>query len=367
MIPSENIQQAFLCLIRAGLWNRMPDDCSFFPLSETEWKEVWNQAVRQSVRGLLYQGVCLLPEELLPPQQLVMYWLVDIEQLEHRNRRMNKALTELTQGMRKLGVHPVVLKGQGVAQFYEHPLWRECGDIDLYFADVQEERKVVEWVRSQGGKVSTEPDGAHVYRFRGIEIEHHLRALDLYAGGVQQFLKQKMQQHGRISMEIGTEKEQCIEVLAPTVNLLSLNAHILKHFMGHGIGLRQFCDLARAYHALQLDYKGEELKACYKRCGIARWSRVLHAFLVQQLGLPVQELPYEEAQLPSSEPLLQRVMEDGNFGMYTTERNVTTSSVWRRKLNTAASFLRHLRFSMNYAPQEAFSLIGKLIFGNIKS
>ena len=366
MDTPEKIQRAFFTLVRSGLWNREVDDTTCFPLSAAEWKEVWNQAVRQSVRGTLYQGISLLPEEWLPAEDLMMLWMVDIERIERRNRHMNQALAELMQYMQRLDIHPLVLKGQGVAQFYVHPLSRECGDIDLYFPNPAEERRAIEWVRKQGAKVVTEADGTHAYRFKGIEIEHHVKALDLFAPRIQPYLKEQMLQRA-VAQAIEGEENLTIPVLAPLVDLLSLNAHILKHSMGHGIGLRQFCDLARAYHSLYSKVDGEALRACYQRCGILSWSQLLHSFLVRQLGLSKTELPYREEWFPPCEMLLERVLNDGNFGKYAEERMVNNPSVWKRKLNTALSFVRHFRFSLKYAPHEALALWGKLVLGNIKS
>ena len=367
MDTSQKIQGAFFALIRAGLWNRELDDTTCFPLSETEWKDVWNQAVRQSVRGILYQGISLLPEEWVPSEQLMMYWMVDIERIESRNRKMNQALSELQQQLHVQNIHPLVLKGQGIAQFYAHPLLRECGDIDLYFSHPEEEQHAIDWVRKQGGKVVTEADGAHAYRFRGIEIEHHVRALDLFSHQIQGYLIQLMRKQGTVPMDVDATENLSIEVLSPLVNLLSLNAHILKHIMGHGIGLRQFCDLARAYHALQNEYDGEALRTCYERCGILRWSQLLHAFLVRQLGLPKSELPYREERFPATAELLDRIVNDGNFGHYAQGRDIQTRKVWKRKLNTSLSFVRHCSFSFRYAPHEAIALWKNLVLGNIKS
>ena len=35
--------------------------------------------------------------------------------------------------MREAGIYTVLVKGQGVGQCYERPLWRSCGDVDLFF------------------------------------------------------------------------------------------------------------------------------------------------------------------------------------------------------------------------------------------
>ena len=364
---SEKIQKAFFTLLRAGLWNRAVDDVSCFPLSASEWKNVWDHAVRQSVRGLIFDGVCLLPDSLMPDVQLVMVWTAAIDRVERRNRRMNQVLLSVTKLLKEKGVIPLLLKGQGVAQLYEHPLLRECGDIDLYFASRQDEQLLLDWIQSKGIAIVKEADGANAYVLDGIDIEHHLRIFDLYTPRVQRYLSHLLQNEGFRSLSLSTDAESSICVLSPKLNLISLNAHILKHLMGHGIGLRQFCDMARAYHVWHDTLDGEALKKCYQQCGLLRWSRLLHTLLVNELGLPVEELPYKEKLSASSDYLLDRVIAEGNFGKYTAARADVAQPAWQRKLHTGMAFLKNLRFSLTYAPRETLGLVSDLFLGNIKS
>ena len=46
---------------------------------------------------------------------------------------MNYFIGVLVEKMREAGIYTVLVKGQGVGQCYERPLWRSCGDVDLFF------------------------------------------------------------------------------------------------------------------------------------------------------------------------------------------------------------------------------------------
>ena len=85
-----------------------------------------------------------------------------------------------------------------------------------------------------------------------------------------------------------------ITIPSPLLNLVLLNTHIMKHAFGWGIGLRQLCDLTRAYHCLQTETDGKALYDLCRKAGIIRWNSLLHTFLVKQLGLPASSLPYPE-------------------------------------------------------------------------
>ena len=109
--------RALFCLLRAGLWEREIDDLSPFPLTEAEWKNVHQMAVRQTVTGIVFRGLDYLPEDLLPNDMLMMRWVASVDSIEQRNQKMNAVLGSLQQAMVQNDLHPVLLKGQGVAAF----------------------------------------------------------------------------------------------------------------------------------------------------------------------------------------------------------------------------------------------------------
>ena len=304
--------KALFSLLRAGLWEREPDDLSPFPLTDAQWWEVYRMSVRQTVAGTVFRGLHHLPEEYLPADALMIHWVAKADRIERKNRRMDAALRLLLQRMGREGLHPVLLKGQGVAALYGHPLLRECGDIDLYFPSEKEEREAAELMRRAGCRTERQPDGSVCYSWQGVEVEHHTRLFDLHNPLLRGYLSALVGRHG--FTDIRTEDGASLPVPAPLPNLLLLNAHLLKHIMGHGVGLRQFCDMARAYHALRGSYSPVELEAAYRRTGLLGWSAQLHTFLTEHLGLPRDVLPYAGTDARTSPRLLHIVLEGGNFG-----------------------------------------------------
>ena len=231
--------KALFSLLRAGLWEREPDDLSPFPLTDAQWWEVYRMSVRQTVAGIVFRGLHHLPEEYLPADALMIHWVAKADRIERKNRRMDAALRLLLQRMGREGLHPLLLKGQGVAALYEHPLLRECGDIDLCFPSEKEEREAAELVRRAGCRTERRPDGSVCYSWQGVEVEHHTRLFDLYNPLLGGYLSALVVKHG--FTDIRTEDGASLPVPSPLPNLLSLNVHLLKHIMGHGVGLRQFC------------------------------------------------------------------------------------------------------------------------------
>lgn len=355
---------ALLLLLRAGLWGKKPEDVSLFPLSADEWEKVYGEARRQTVSGWVYRGIGFLSEDLLPPQRVMFRWIVDVDRIEQRNETMNRCLVELTGLLEEKGIRAVVQKGQGVAALYEEPLLRECGDIDLYFPKEEDRRRAESWLHEQGKTLERKADGSTAYTWRQIEVEHHPALFDLSRPKMQDYLTELIAEKGFDSITLGNGGR--IWVPAAELNLLLLNVHILKHAMGRGIGLRQFCDMARAYQVLGMQVDGEEMKRMYEHTGIGAWSRLLHVFLIKILGMPTACLPYREEVAESVEPLLDIVWRGGNFGKYEENRRKQESSVIYRKWETCRAFFRNAHFSMKYAPQEAIHTFRQLMTGQFK-
>lgn len=129
----ERVRDAFLVLLRAGLWGKFPENRGLFPLEEEEWERVFAMSRRQSVSGMVFDGICLLPETLQPSPAAFAKWIVIADAIEKFSGRMNAALKDLTGLFVSEGLRPVLQKGQGVAALYPEPSHRECGDIDFYF------------------------------------------------------------------------------------------------------------------------------------------------------------------------------------------------------------------------------------------
>ena len=263
--------KALFLLLQAGLWERKPKDISIFPLTQAEWNSVFVLAQQQTVLGITYRGLDYLPEYLFPSQELLIRWVAEIDRIEQRNLESNQSLIELVKLFSSHGLKPILQKGQGVATFYDRPLLRTCGDIDLWFPTREERLEAVRLIKEQGIAVHTAADRSNHYMWHSIEVEHHRYLLDLqspFAKGWGRRMVLKMQP---TTLTLVEHTDTAILTPSPEINLLLLNAHICKHAIGLGIGLRQICDIARAYLTLHDRVDGEEIRALYHRAGLKRW------------------------------------------------------------------------------------------------
>lgn len=120
-------QQAFIALVKAGLWEREVRLC---PSNMIDFKEVFRIAEEQSVVGLIAAGIEHV-EDIRIPQADVLTIAGRALQFEQQNIAMNQFVAELFAKLQAENINALMVKGQGIAQCYERPLWRACGDVDL--------------------------------------------------------------------------------------------------------------------------------------------------------------------------------------------------------------------------------------------
>ncbi len=350
-----------LALLQAGLWEKEP--LLVDTPSPHTWQTVYQLARQHTVTGIAYRALCRLPDHQQPPDTLLMQWVVEVDAIERRNRHVDQVLAQLVARFHDRGINPVLLKGQGVARLYPEPHTRMSGDIDLYFANSAEASAAIALVREWGIPLQKEPDGSIYYTYHGVVIEHHDRLIDIYNPRRTDFLRRLEADYPAAVLPLADDCS--VAIPHPFMNLLLLNTHIMKHALGRGVGLRQLCDMARACHAFSDQVDSQTMRAVCAQLGIARWTPLLHTFLVQYLSLPAADLPYPDTR-SSARPLLRRVLAGGNFGQYNSRGELIILKKWRRKFNTASIFLQNLYFSCTFAPNETMWMIIHLLKGQTK-
>ena len=134
-MKKENYTETFLEFVRAGLWA----DRGVFQVSNSkfqgtaDWENVYQLAAEQSVIGVVLAGI--EHSNSKPPQELLLQWIGEVQMLEQQNKAMNQFIEKLVVKMRNADIYTLLVKGQGIAQCYERPLWRSSGDVDLLLSD----------------------------------------------------------------------------------------------------------------------------------------------------------------------------------------------------------------------------------------
>ena len=270
------------------------------------------------------------------------------------------ALDSLLTLFARHGLHPILQKGQGLASLYAYPLLRECGDIDLYFVDEKEFESASDSIQAQGIRLVRKADGSLMYSWHGVPVEHHIRLVDLYHPHHR--YPKTGSAWGFRDTVLPAASGLRVTVPAPSLNLLLQYAHILKHALGRGIGLRQLCDLALSCDRWHTDLMPDVLKGVCRQAGLTKWVSLLHAFLTERLGLASDRLPYPET-AANTQPLLEIIWRGGNFGHQAYR---LTRPTLLHKIQTAEAFRRNISFAFRYAPKEALAIFVNLLKGQIR-
>ncbi len=131
----------FFALLRTGLWENLPvhgEGLKVNDSSDVDWEKVYQLAEEQSVVGLVLAGI--EHSYVKPPQDLLLQWIGEVQIIEQQNKAMNEFIASLIEKLHKNDVYAILVKGQGIAQCYEQPLWRASGDVDLLLGEENYQR-----------------------------------------------------------------------------------------------------------------------------------------------------------------------------------------------------------------------------------
>ena len=310
-----NNQQTFIGLVRAGLW----ENCKKFNVDglrftePVDWEKVYLLAEEQSVIGLVLAGI--EHANVKPPQELLLQWIGEVQMLGQQNKAMNQFIAELFEKLSKAGVSALLVKGQGVAQSYEKPLWRCSGDIDLLMDGENYER----------AKELLVPIAEHV-ETENVGKKH----LGLY---IKDFL---IELHGAMPFEVskrvdtvlddvtekaytchtnGTNDLQYVAIPKVDEHLMIVFTHFLNHFCIEGVGLRQVCDWCRLLWTYKDSLNYGLLETRIKRMGLMTEWQAFASLAVDVLGMPKEAMPmYDSRFKVKGERILERIMKSGNMG-----------------------------------------------------
>lgn len=235
------LNSSFLQLIRIALGNAQR--LEVVPSSD-EWRKLMAMSSHQGVTGLVFSGVEALPKEQMPPIDVIMDWVAVVDYIERENRRLNRLCVKLCNDFEKDGMKVCVMKGQGMASLYPHPLRRSVGDVDLWMAGG--EKRVMEYVGDKYKNVDYGEGGRHVsFVMDGIVVEVHHAPTVLY----NPFHTRKLRNYfssveqeawdARVALEGG---DGSIVMPSHEQNLFVVLLHFFYHWVYEGIGMKQLID-----------------------------------------------------------------------------------------------------------------------------
>lgn len=330
----DNSVDVFFALVRSDLWGKAGSNHNVdLDLNEkVEWDKVYQLSQEQAVQGMVLHGIerqkkynvnlndnaseglTNAPQVSINiPQALLLKWIGEVQLIEQRNKEMNVFVAELFEKLRVQGINALLVKGQGVAQCYEKPHWRSCGDVDLLLSK-DDYPKAKEFFMPLG--VLSEPEETakrHLaIDIEGWTIELHgtlhcglSRSVDKLLDEVQtDTFEGKMSDRKGKNVRVWKNGEKIIPLLSAENDVFYVFTHILQHFYKGGIGLRQICDWCRLLWTYKDSLNHGELELRIRKAKLATEWMAFGTFAVEYLGMPVEAMPLLNADL-NALPALQ--------------------------------------------------------------
>lgn len=360
-----NVQDTYLKLLCYSLWGNGGE----------RYKAYGVQEVMDTIQLAAFQGTGpLVYDQLLKLEDVEIS--ADLRLNMKQQCVSNMMLQQLMCGifsrawnaLEEADIHPVLLKGFGLAQYYPQPHLRQWGDIDL-FVGKNYYHKACEVLRNalpESKHPKEEFDFLKHYNFvfDNSILEMHRVSMTFahprdrrYYEGLEEMYLTKDGPKCEIEGLLVTTPEE-------TFNVFFVFLHAWHHFVETGMNMKQLCDIAILLHALK-DYidKGRLHEMLTKLHLMEAWQLIMY-ILVNRLGLAKEECPfYTEKCMTRAELLFEQVLIEGSL-YKKDDINAEGVSYLKRKWLTFMSRLADSRRVHPFAPSYARHMIfGDIIHG----
>ena len=247
-----------------------------------DWKYLYHLAHRQALLGPLNDGIHRLPAHQMPPDDILKEWDRLTDRIAGIYQTHEKHVSELEALLESLNLHGCILKGTGLAHLYPSPERRMCGDIDLWIAGDRDE--IIHTFRD-----AEIPIYDIIYQeckagiFLDTEVEIHFHPSKMY----NPFSNARLQRF----FERNTPIRADLAITYPDAkfNAVFCMAHMFRHYLEGGIGMRQMMDY---YYILRhLDPADREpVMKSLKRLGMRRFTASVMASMWYNFGLEKEYL-----------------------------------------------------------------------------
>lgn len=282
--------EAFFTLLKAGLWGK---DVKLRKYGATDFAEIMRLAEEQSVVGLVTAGLERVVDVKVP-QEWTLQFIGSTLQIEQRNQAMNAFIADLISRMRRAGIYTLLLKGQGVAQCYDKPMWRACGDVDLFLSDDNYEKAKAFLVPLASSVEEEYVREKHLgMTIDGFVVELHGRLYSGLSSRIERELD-KVYKDTFYSGAVRSWNDNGVQVflLKEDNDVFYVFTHILQHFYKEGVGLRQICDWCRLLWTYRDKLDLRLLESRLRKVGLMSEWKAFGAYAVEYLGMPVDVMPF---------------------------------------------------------------------------
>ena len=319
------------------------------------WNMLFNMARQQTLLGVLNDAAHSLPVEQQPPEDILERWDRLTGRIEEIHSTHEKHTVELEDVLARLGLHGCILKGTGLARLYPNPGRRQCGDIDVWVPGPR--KNIIKAFSKEYPVHDVIYQECKVDIFDDTEVEVHFHPAKLFNPFSNARLQRWFEKHSPFE---SPDSIPCIQGQGRAVlcypdaefNTVFCMAHMYRHYLVGGLGLRQMMDY---YYVLrELPAAGREpAMRTLKRLGMGRFTAATMLALQYNFGLEDEYLLCEPDRKLGPQ-LIEDLIKMGNFGVLDPrnrgKEGESALARFRRKNRRVFSNLRHYPREVLWAP-----------------
>ena len=322
-------------------------------LGNFDWNAFYRFAKKQTLTGVIFEGIQRLPKKYAPDQGLLMNWFGQSQRIYQRNLLLNEATAHIYNNIKTEKFRCCILKGQGNAQMYPNPFSRTPGDVDVWVnAGRYDIRMLAQQLTKDNGIVAKESLNHIELMINDIAVELHSTPAilnnPLYNHRLQIWLKWNADLQ---CSDIVALPNDAGEIAVPTCafNVIYQLLHLYHHYFYEGVGLRQIVDYYFVVIRNELLVIRGTLQRELKLLGLWKFAGAVMYVLHEVLGLQEEKMicPMDEKR---GKMLLTEILNGGNFGQF-DERYGFGHSSFGHNIQRLCRDLRLVR----YYPAEALS------------
>ena len=361
----DRVKEKYLELLKAALWGG--NELTSEGLTSEGVNEVIRLAAFQGTGPLVYDQLLKMPEVEIPAE-LRMQMKQQCVSTMMQQQKMAPLLTQAWKALEQSDIHPVLLKGAGLAQYYPQPYLRQWGDIDLYVGQ-ENFIKACDILRktfpdSIYGEKPVEGCKHYNFDFPGTAIETHRISIGFahpcdrryYEHLEKIYLTKNGPSFDYEGLSITTPEE--------TFNVFFTFLHAWHHFEGSGMNMKQVCDVAVLLHTKRDVIDRARLREMLTKLHLMEIWQLFMYIIANHLGLPEEECPfYTDACKERAELLFERIMRESSARKHETLK-AEGASYLKRKWITFQSRMVNSRLVRPYAPKYAWhKMVGDVLHG----
>lgn len=308
--------------------------------------------------GVLNDAVHRLPEKQMTPSNLLVEWDAQTAKIGRIYHKHEEHVKELEEVLTRLGLHGCILKGTDLAHLYPNPERRMCGDIDLWIKGDRD--AIIEAFQN-----ADYPIYDIIYQeckagvFLDTEVEIHFHPSKMYNPFLNARLQRFFEENSPIREDVAMSYPDA------KFNAVFCMAHMFRHYLEGGIGMRQMMDYYYVLKNLSPEDR-EPVMSTLKRLGMKRFTASVMTCVQYNFGLEDEYLL-----CPPDRKLGGKLVNDifamGNFGV-TDMRNYSRNG--ETKWATFCRKNRRVFSNLSYYPREViwspFARVSQYVWRKVK-